>query len=478
MIPRVSLLDEASRQVIHERSLQVMERTGVRFASGEALRVLRDAGCAVDEEAQVARIPRRLVEEAIAAAPKTILLAGRDPARDVLLDHTRTYATLDGIGAYTLDYTTHERRLSTAADLAEAVRVGDALDEVGVAWYIVNPTDEQPKLEILRGVETMLRSTGKHVQAEVLHPDEVPFVMEMLAVASDDGRWDRERPIFSVVYCPVAPLQHEQDSLEAAMLLARERVPMTVFSLALSGATAPVTLAGTIVQTNCDVLSAFVLFQLIEPGCPLIYVGDSAIMDMRSATYATAGPEAVLINLGLTEMGKHYGLPVLTTGFTSDAKELCMQSGLDGGLMAAMAHLNGADLVTGMGMLDSAQMLYLPKLILDAEVMRECRRLMQGVDLDEEHLLTDLIDEIGPGGHYLKAKVTKTMLRAGEHWQPSIFTRGAYEAWVSAPVSEYDRAVGILEDILAGHRPKALPSGAEEKISAILAAAAEELPER
>jgi len=220
------------------------------------------------------------------------------------------------------------------------------------------------------------------------------------------------------------------------------------------------------------------LFQLIEPGCPLIYVGDSAIMDMRSATYATAGPEAVLINLGLTEMGKHYGLPVLTTGFTSDAKELCMQSGLDGGLMAAMAHLNGADLVTGMGMLDSAQMLYLPKLILDAEVMRECRRLMQGVDLDEEHLLTDLIDEIGPGGHYLKAKVTKTMLRAGEHWQPSIFTRGAYEAWVSAPVSEYDRAVGILEDILAGHRPKALPSGAEEKISAILAAAAEELPER
>ena len=478
MIPRVSLLDEAGRRLIHERSLQVMERTGVRFASAKALAVLRDAGCTIDDATQVARIPRQLVQQAIASAPKTILLAGRDPARDVLLDHTRTYATLDGIGAYTLDHKTHERRFSTAADLADAVRVADALDEVGVAWYIVNPTDEQPKLEILRGVETMLRSTGKHVQAEVLHPDEVPFVMDMLAVASDEGRWDRERPIFSVVYCPVAPLQHEQDSLEAAMLLARERVPMTVFSLALAGATAPVTLAGTIVQTNCDVLSAFVLFQLIEPGCPLIYVGDSAIMDMRSATYATAGPEAVLINLGLTEMGKHYGFPVLTTGFTSDAKELCMQSGLDGGLMAAMAHLNGADLVTGMGMLDSAQMLYLPKLILDAEVMQECRRLMQGVDLDEEHLLTDLIDEVGPGGHYLKAKATKTLLRAGEHWQPGIFTRGSYEAWTAAPVSEYDRAVAKLEDILAGHRPKALPTGAEERLAAILAAADDALPER
>lgn len=478
MVPRVSLLDEAAKHEIHERSLQVMERTGVRFASPKALALLAEAGCEVDEETQIARIPRDLVEDAIRTAPKQVLLAGRDPAKDAMLDHTRTYATLDGIGAYTLDHKTHERRLSTAADLALAVRVGDAMDEVGVAWYIVNPTDEQPKLEILRGVETMLRNTGKHVQAEVLHPDEVPYVMEMLAVAADDGRWNPERPTFSVVYCPVAPLQHEEDSVEAAMLLAKEHVPMTVFSLALSGATAPVTIAGTIVQTNCDVLSGFVLFQLVEPGCPLIYVGDSAIMDMRSATYATAGPEAVLINLGLSEMGRFYGLPVLTTGFTSDAKELCMQSGLDGGLMAAMAHMWGADLVTGMGMLDSAQMLYLPKLILDGEVMRECQRLMRGVDLDEEHLLTDLIREIGPGGHYLKAKVTKTMLRAGEHWVPSIFTRGSYEAWTAAPVSEYDRAVQILDGIIATHEPKPLPAGADQKIAEIFAAAERELPER
>jgi trimethylamine---corrinoid protein Co-methyltransferase len=478
MFPRVSLLDDAGKQGIHERSLQVMERTGVRFASPKALAVLRDAGCQVDDDTQIARIPRRLVEEAITSAPKTMLLAGRDPGRDVLLDHTRTHATLDGIGAYTLDYTTGERRLSKADDLAQAVRVGDALDEVSVAWYIVNPTDEKPKLEILRGVETMLSSTGKHVQAEVLHPDEVPFVMAMLAAASDDGRWDRERPTFSIVYCPVAPLQHERDSLEAAMLLAKERVPITVFSLALAGATAPVTVAGTIVQTNCDVLSAFVLLQLVEPGCPLIYVGDSAIMDMRSATYATAGPEAVLINLGLSEMGKHYGFPVLTTGFTSDAKELCMQSGLDGGLMAALAHLSGVDLVTGMGMLDSAQMLYLPKLILDAEVMRECQRLMRGVDFDDAHFLTDLIDEVGPGGHYLKARVTTQMLRAGEHWAPTIFTRNSYEAWAAAPASEYDRAVAILENILSTHRPKALPAGAESAISEIIAAADRELPER
>lgn len=476
--PQISLLDEAARQQVHERSLEVMERTGVRFASAKALAVLREAGCRVDEDTQIVHIPRELVEEAIRTAPKDIVLAGRDRARDVVLDHTRSYATLDGIGAYVLDHVTHERRLSTAADLAQAVRVGDALDEVGVAWYIVNPTDEKPKLEILRGVETMLRNTGKHVQAEVLHPDEVPFVMEMLATVSDEGRWDPERPTFSVVYCPVAPLQHEGDSVEAAMLLAREHVPLTVFSLGLSGATAPVTLAGTVVQTNCDVLSGFVLFQLIEPGCPLIYVGDSAIMDMRSATYATAGPEAGLINLALTEMGKHYGFPVLTTGFTSDAKELCMQSGLDGGLMAAMAHMSGVDLITGMGMLDSAQMLYLPKLILDAEVMRECQRIMRGVEFDDEHMLTGLIDEVGPGGHYLKAKATKTFLRAGEHWVPQLFPRNSYEAWVAAPTSEYERATAVLDRIVAEHQPKPLPEGADQKLADIFAAAEAELPER
>jgi len=478
MVPRVSLLDEAAKCEIHERSLQVMERTGVRFASPRALDLLRRAGCRVDEEQQIARIPRQLVEEAIAAAPKEVLLAARDPQKDVLLDHARTYATLDGIGAYALDYKTHERRLSTAADLAQAVLVGDALDEVGVAWYIVNPTDAQPKMENLRGIEIMVRNTCKHVQAEVLHPEDVPFAMEILKATADDGKWHKDRPTFSVVYCPVAPLQHEQDSVEAAMLLAEQGVPMTVFSLALAGATAPVTVAGTIVQTNCDVLSGFVLFQLVERGCPLIYVGDSAIMDMRSATYATAGPAAVLINLGLPEMGKHYGRPVLTTGCTADAKELCAQSGLDGGLMAATAHMSGVDLIAGMGMLDSAQMLYLPKLILDAEVMRECQRLMRGVELDDEHFLTDLIDEVGPGGHYLKSKVTKTMLRQGEHWLPTHYTRGSYEAWAAAPTSEYERAVGELERILAEHKPKPLPDGAEAAIAEIMATARRELPER
>jgi trimethylamine--corrinoid protein Co-methyltransferase len=463
---------------LHDHSLRVLAEIGVRFQSARARALLRDAGAAVDEETQIARLPGELVERALTSVPRTILLAGRDPACDCLLDHTRPFTTLDGIGAAVLDHRTLEKRPSTTADLAAAVRVADALPELDVQWYIVNPTEQKPKMENLRGIATMYANTGKHVQAEVLYPDDVPYAMALLALASHDGAWHRRRPTFSAVYCPVAPLQHDEAALDAALLLAEQGVPLTVFSLALAGATAPVTLAGTVLQTNCDVLSAFVVLQLAAPGCPLIYVANSAVMDMRAATYASGGPEGILINIALTQLGRHYGFPVLSCGFSTDAKRAGMQTGFEGAPMSLASFLMRPDLLTGMGMLDSAQMLYLPKLVLDAEVRRAWDRVTQGIDLDDEHLMLDLIAEVGPGGHYLKAKQTRTYLRAGEHFVPDLFVRSSYEAWLADPRSEVERATERVEDILASHRPLPLPDGAAEAMEDVLARADAELPER
>jgi trimethylamine--corrinoid protein Co-methyltransferase len=472
------MLSRSDIELIHESSLRVLADVGVRFQSARARALLAGGGAHVDDDTQIVRLPRELVEQTLATAPRTILLAGRDPGRDCLLDHTRTFTTLDGIGASVLDHHTLEKRPSTTADLADAVRVADALPELDVQWYIVNPTEQKPKLENLRGIATMYANTGKHVQAEVLHPEDVPYAMELLALAAPDGVWRRERSTFSAVYCPVAPLQHEGAALDAAIMLAEQGVPLTVFSLALAGATAPVTLAGTVVQTNCDVLSAFVVLQLAAPGCPLIYVANSAVMDMRAATYASGGPEGILINTALTEMGRHYGFPVLTCGFSSDAKRAGMQTGFEGSPMALTSFLMRPDLLTGMGMLDSAQMLYLPKLVLDAEVRRAWDRVLQGMDLDDEHLMLDLIAEVGPGGHYLKAKQTRTFLRSGEHFIPEFFLRSSFEAWLGDPRSELERAGERVDEILATHRPLPLPDGAAQAMEDVLARADAELPER
>lgn len=476
--PHLSMLGPEGVERLHEASLQILADVGIRFQSATAREVLRSAGVAVDEETQIAKLPRDLVEWAVDTAPGTFLLAGRDPVRDCLLDHHHTYTTLDGIGAGVLDHRSGERRPSTSDDLAQAIRLADALPELDVQWYIVNPTEQKPKLENLRGIATMLANSGKHVQAEVLHAEDVPYVMELLALSSPTGVWQRERPHFSAVYCPVAPLQHDADSLDAAMLLAKEGVPQTVYSLALAGATAPITLAGMIVQTNCEVLSGFVILQLAAEGCPLIYVANSAIMDMRSASYACAGPEQILINTAMSELARGYGLPFLTGGFSSNAKRISMHSGVDGAPMAFTSLMMGCDILTGFGMLDAAQLLYLPKLVLDAEVRRQGDRLMAGIDLDDQHLMLDVIARVGPGGHYLKAKETKRLLRSGEHLAPQIMPRPSYEAWEQDPRSELQRATEIVEELLQTHEPLPLPPGAAAAMEEVIARADAELPER
>ena len=475
MIPSLSLLDAAACDQIHEATLDVLARAGVRFTSPGALAVLRDAGAEVDDQTLVARLPRELVERAVARAPREVLLAARDPARDVVLDGARTWLTLDGTGAATLDHRTGERRPSTAADVAAATRVADALDEIGFVWPAVSANDAAPGGETLETLALLLENTGKHVQYEVQRAAEVPLVMDMLAAAADDGRWDPQRPLFSVVYCPVSPLQHEAEMLDACLLLAARRVPMCIYALGLSGATAPATLAGAVAQTNAEILSAIVLFELVEPGLPVIYVADAAVLDMRSGVYACGGPEAILMNLSLVAMGRHYGLPVMATGFTSDAKEYSVVAGFEGGAAALAAMLARPDAIVGAGLLDAAQMLYLPKLVLDAEIMRQCEAVQRGLTIDRDHLAADLICRIGPGGQYLAARETRRTLRAGEHYRPQAYGRESYDAWSAAGQTVVQRAAATVETILADHVPKPLPPGAGQRFAEIVATARAEL---
>jgi len=477
-VPHLSLFRSTDLDRLHEASLWVLAEVGVRFRSARARAILAENGAIVDGESQVVRIPRDLVEWAITAVPKTFTAGGRDPRHDLFLDHSRTYVTLGGVAPGTLDFRTGERRQATNADLSDAIRVSDALPEIDLLYPIVTCSDADPELAALQPVATTLTNSGKHAQLEVFHPAEVPYVMEIAKLAAGDGGWDTARPIFSNLYCPVAPLQHEADPLDAALALVSEGVPQVVFSLPLAGATAPASIAGAMVQCNCEVLSAFVAMQLTAPGCPLVYVANAAIMDMRTATYVQGGPETTLFDAGLTELGQRYGLPVLTLGFYTDAKEVSMHMGIDDEPMTLAAFLTGPDIVSGPGLMDSAMLLFLPKLVLDAEVRRRCDRVMEGVELDDDHLMLDTIASVGPGGQFLTAKQTPRMLRLGEHHVPQVFLRPTYDAWAAEGKSELDRAVELLEDILATHEVFALPDGALDGIEDVLRRACVELPAR
>ncbi len=474
-----ALPPEAEVEALHEASLRLLAEVGVRIPSRRALLLLRDAGVEVDDEAELVRFPRRLVEEAVARAPREILLAGRDPAADVRLGEGRPcLLTLDGTGAATLDHRTGERRASTLRDLSEATLVADHEPDIGIVWNVVTTTDTPANARILAEIDASLRHTGKHLQAEVQRVEEVPYVLDLLGAAAPGGRWDPARPFFSIVYCPVAPLQHEPEMVEAAMALAFEGVPMCLYSMGLAGATTPVTLAGSVMQSNAEILSALVLFQVVNPGLPCIYVADTGVMDLQSGLYRAAPPEAVLVTQAMVALGRRYGLPVMASGLTSDAADLGHASGVDAALTCLPSLLMEPDLFVGAGMLDSAQLLSLPKILLDVDLFRACRRVLEGLTVDERHLMVDVAAAVGPGGHFLGARETRAFLRSGEIYRPRRRLREPIGEREGERDDEVARAAAAVESILATHRPAPLPSGAEARINEILVAAEAELPER
>lgn len=127
-------LDEAGLAAVHAATLEVLERTGVVVPSARIRGLLAAAGARIDEASERVRLPGRLVEEAVARAPRSYVLAGREPAYDLPLDGSRGWLSVDGSAAEILDPQTGERRASTAADLRLVTRLADALPEIGFLW--------------------------------------------------------------------------------------------------------------------------------------------------------------------------------------------------------------------------------------------------------------------------------------------------------------------------------------------------------
>ena len=261
------------------------------------------------------------------------------------------------------------------------------------------------------------------------------------------------------------------------MALAAKRVPIDIFSLALAGATAPVSLAATMMQTNCDVLSAVVLFQLVAPGCPLIYSANAAVMDMSTSRIAVSTPESLLMNVAQTELAHSYGMPALSVGYVPDSSVLGFRGGAKDMALALMTRLARPDIMTGLGTLEAGQAVSLPKMVLDAELVAYLDHVGEGFAVDDERLGEGSIAAVGPGVHYPGLKETRTRIRDGEHWRPDLLRRvSCAEAQGGAP-SEVERARDAVVRLLAEHEPLAAGPGAPERAAELLAAAEAELPE-
>jgi len=448
---------------IHEHSLDLLERVGINYNTPRALQILEKADCSVNWDRTWVSLPRDLVEWALQQAPRVVRLCARDPAHDVVLDGRRPHHTTDSQGTRAIDLETGERHDSTSEDLRRGLLFADALDMIEIVNVMVAATDVPAHLRTIYHFALAFAQTSKHVRTGVLHAGEVPFIVEMAKAAAGS---DEFRPVFSVVDCTVSPLMHEGPMTEACIELARLSVPIMIYPMPLAGGTSPVTLGGTILLHNTEFLSGLVLFQVVNPGTPIIYGTGASQLDMRTGRYGGSA-DGYGLELALCDLARFYNLPVNLDGLASSSEKLDVQYSHEATAAGLLGFLAGADEMYSMGLLGSAQILSLEKMVLDNHLTRQIEIMTRPVLVDDEHLQADLIERVGIGGHYLNQSETRD------------YTRREYvPVWPPAGKTILEIAHAEALDILRNHQPPPLPDGAVDRIEAIVAEADRVLAEQ
>jgi trimethylamine---corrinoid protein Co-methyltransferase len=456
MTAHMTWLTDDEKRAIYDEALHVLERVGMKLAGSRlALPALAEAGAAVDAATGVVRFPAELVERALQLCPRDVLMAGARPDGDVLLDGRRTFFNVSGCAAKTIDRTSGQQRPSTLADLREGTIVLDATPELDVLWSFLTAGDVPLERRELVEHYVYLTETEKPVVL-VDCPTKVDAVRHIFEILSGDLASFRERPRVSLLCAVRAPLEVNGGLLDVTAELARLGAPIWVYSMPISGATAPITLAGTVAQIWAEILGTLTAIQTVAPGAPIVACCGPGILDMRTTTISLGCLENSVMGAACVEIGHWLGLPVHNSGLATDGKAAGVQTGYEKGLKVLAATATGADIVSGgFGFLDACSTFYLPMVPIDAEIAAMAKAMVRGFEVSPETLMGEAIERVGIAGNFLTEKETRRRVRQGEHFVPWIASRQPLEQWQSAGKSEVDAANLRIDGALAARAQRA-----------------------
>jgi trimethylamine--corrinoid protein Co-methyltransferase len=469
----LEVLDAEQLEGIKSATLDVMAHTGVRFPSERALGVFAEHGADVDWERQIVRLPPDLVLDAMGHAPRSYILSGRVEGTELVLDGTRSYFATDGCGTLTVDFETGEQRSSCKEDVARMARVSDYLPSIAFYWPMVSAQDFG-RLAPLHELDASFNNTAKHVQTEtVMGEKAAQYAVRMAEAIAGDREAMRARPPLSALICTIAPLGHDKEGIEAAMVYAQAGLPVGFMAMPTMGSTAPALPGGALVVGNAEAASAMVLMQLVAPGAPVFQSLLVSGMDPHTADYLVSLPQKYLCNVAAVEMAHDWGVPALAGTFGLDAAEpATWQLGRDSVYTALLCALAGTEISIGLGMLRASTLLVPEQILFDDEIYHSHRVLAEGLDTSPASLGLEVIADVGAGGHFLSQKHTRRHLR--EVWIPPL-TRPRPSADGKPPPDIRQRARAEFDRILVEHKPEPLQEAVQTELRAILEAAARDL---
>ena len=426
-VRRMQFLDEDAKNAILDGALTVLADVGMVVQHPEAQALLARAGCRVDPDG-LALIPEHLVRHALADAPSVVTLYDRNGAPAMELGGRRSYFGTGSDLLWTSDLETGERRRSTLEDVARAARLVDRLPHMDFAMSCAYPNEVDPHEAYLRSFATMAANTAKPIVAVTESGEDLRRIRDVAAAIRGGKERLRQKPYFAVYAEPVSPLQHPYESMDKVLVCARAGAPCVYVPAPMTGATAPITVAGYMTQGTAESLFGLVVHQLCRPGAPFVFGHGHAVLDMRTAQSSYNAVDGYLIEMGMVEMAKWLDLPNFANSGTSDSQLVDAQAGMDIAEETLLMMQAGSNLNHNAGYTDFGLTGSLEAIVITDEVIALNRKLLGGIEVSRETLALEVIASVGPGGHYLDQRHTRRHLRTSQ-WRPTILNRLGREAW-------------------------------------------------
>ncbi|MCL5994628.1 MAG: trimethylamine methyltransferase family protein [Chloroflexi bacterium] len=465
------MLGSAGIQRIHDTTLRVLDEVGIVIKHDKALDVLAQAGARVDRQCQRVRLSPSLIENALKQAPREFILRGLTPDKDIRLSADGPTHTRPASGPnFILDGTSRRRRKVTRADVERWVYLADILPNIDVVSGI-HPQDVPQATCDVYVLAVLLQCSSKPIMMSGYAGQEVRWWAELLkAVPNQAG------PRVMVLSSVNTPLVFSHVQCDLALECAKHGIPINVSSAGLVGAATPITLAGSLVQMNAEILAAITLIETAYPETPVVYSAYPAIFDVQHAMASYGGAEYGLLIGACIEIGRHYGLPTASLGMGTDAMVCDQQSGIERVLAGYLSFMMGTSIAGGAGALGQHGLASLEQMVIDDDIFGALRRQKEGIRVTADTLAFDVIARVGPENHYLDDEHTLAHMRS-EYCRLSLPNRLDYLAWEHKGAKDInEKATARVSRLLSDpHRSPKLEPVVVKEMETIVSAASREL---
>jgi trimethylamine--corrinoid protein Co-methyltransferase len=376
--PRIKVLDEKHKEQIIGEAKQILETQGIFIENQEAIELFEENG--LNHEGMRYFIPSDLIKKSLASVPNEISLYDRDGEKCITLGEDLVHFDPGSAAIFILDEDTGEIREGMSKDFIRFSKVVEQLKFIEAQSTALIYQDVPKEAQDWHRLYLALSNCYKPVITGTFRKESFSIMKELLVACRTSEEDLARKPLAIFDACPSPPLKWSDLTTQSLIDAAKAMIPSEFVSMPLAGASAPITLIGSITQHCAECLAGVVIVQLAKKGAPLIWGGSPAVFDMKHGTTPMGAIETMMINLGDVEIGKYINLPTHAYMSLSDSKVPDSQAGFEAGMGALLAGLAGINMVSGPGMLDFESTQSVEKLIIDNEIIGMVKRLLQGIE--------------------------------------------------------------------------------------------------